>query len=326
MAFVSMVLAVLEINITSRLFGPHFAKMVDEADHILTGHAILRVFQNRLLGPLLYRVIQSVTHMSHQLAFTLTMCLLLALFYFALNVVLEIFGFHPAQRLLGMLAALGLSTPLTYTISIYLWDPLDLMVMTIFVGMLLANCRVRWLAALICFEALNREVAVLMAGGVVLIGALRFFEKGWAAARAHILAGGVLAVLSAVYAEVLRTKLLITTPAPGWDPEKLNRGWEHFGFQWADNFRLLFGFLRGHDTFIAFQWFLVLGFAGVIVAAWRRGGTWRDVAVAFGILWLATGICGIADEWRIWLGFVPLTVFFLLDSSRQGEAATASQS
>jgi hypothetical protein len=314
MVLLSVVLSVLQTNVVARLFGPRFAKMATEADKVLSGHAISRVFQSRLLGPGIYGLIQRVTHLEHRMAFLLTLSLLLAIFYTVLSIVLEVLDRDPAERILGMLSAWALSTPLMLNAWLYLWDSIDMTIMTVFIATLLTGARLRWLVLVIALEAFNREASVMMGGGLILIGLLHLKDaKGGAFARNYIIAGGVLAVLSAAYSEMLRTLLYQMEARTDLGYWTTNQQGAHFIVQSQFNTNWFSSVLRGNDPIGSFQFFLVIGFVAVIVAAWRRGDAWRKVSVVFGVLFLATSVFGIVYEWRIWLSFVPLAILFLLD-------------
>lgn len=319
MMLFSAVLAVLQTNAAIHFLGDRLTASVTETDNIWMGHPICRVFQSRLLGLVVYRTIQAITHVNHETAYILTAGSLLFVFYVVLNAVLEAFRCASRQRILGLLSAWAISTPLIFNQWFYLWDPIEMTVMTGFAAMLLADVRLRWLALLIALQALNRESSLFMGAGLVLIGLMRGRERGWAATRGHILVGGLTAIGSIVYAEILRSALMSKTAIPGWDPAVVYAGTAHFRIQVKWNLHWFIDFLRGQNTLVSFQLFIVAGFAGVLVAAWRRGGTWREVALAFGLLYLATGFFGIFDEWRIWLAFMPVAVFFLLDLPGKGE-------
>jgi len=319
MVLFSAVLAVLQTNAAIRFFGSRLADLVTETDNIWTGHPICRVFQSRLLGIVVYRLIQTATHVSHETAYILTVGLLLFVFYVVLGVVLEGFRCNAKKQILGMLSAWAISTPLIFNQWLYLWDPIEMAVMTGFVAMILAEVRIRWLALLIALQALNRESSLFMGAGLIVIGLLRSRERGWASSIGHFLVGGLSAVGSVVYAEILRSALMSKTAIPGWDPATVYAGTAHFRIQVKWNVHWFIDFLSGKNTLASFQLFIVAGFAAVLVAAWRKGGTWREVAGAFGLLYLATGFFGVFDEWRIWLPFMPVAVFFLLDLPCQSE-------
>ena len=289
-------------------------------DGMLTGHPHWRLFQNRILAPSIFGIIRYATHLPTPSAYKATFLLLLSLFYLTLACCLWSLTRTPRTVVLGLLAAFALNAillmhPLMYPSWIYLWDLIDLTIFSAIAWALLSSQRVWVLVFIIAVEIFNREVALILAGLLLIDGLLRRDVLGAQQARRQVILGAALAISGLIIVEGLRRVLLVAEVGPvRWPWAKTGSS---FNIEIFKNLAELFPpHMPERLRYWLPQYGTVLAFAVLIAHQALRGvGAKRRAALWFVILFASVFIFGYAVEWRVWLIFVPYVILTLAISN-----------
>jgi len=277
---------------------------------MLTGHPHWRFFQNRMLAPIIFGVIRHATGWRTPGAYQATFILLLSCFYLTLGGCLWNLTKRPGTVTFGLLAAFALNAILMRPPWFYLWDLIDLSIFTLLAWALLSSQRLWVLTLIIAAEIFNREIAVILAGLLVIDALLRRNSLGAQQAWRQTILGVALAIIGVIIIEGLRRALLIAEVGPArWPWVKSG---PFFHFQIFINMRNLFGYKPRRLTNMLPQYGTVLAFAVWLIYQAMRGISGkRRAALWFATLFVAVFIFGYAEEWRVWLIFVPYLILTL---------------
>ena len=306
-----------ELIVASFHFDLHEAYALE--DGMLTGHPHWRLFQNRMLAPWIFGAVRHVTGWQTPRAYEASFILLLSLFYVTLGCCLWELTKTFRTAVLGLPAAFALNaillmpngSPLMHQFWIYLWDLIDLTIFTLLVWALLSSQRAWVLAVIIAVEIFNREVALILAGLLLVDAFLRRAVLEAPEASRQIILGAALAIGGLIIIEGLRSALLVAEVGrTRWPWAKTGQS---FNLEILRNVaELLPPHMPGRLKIMLPQYGTILAFAVWIGYNAVRGvRANRRAAIWFAVLFATVFVFGYAVEWRVWLVFVPYVVLTL---------------
>lgn len=209
-------LTFLEFRAVALIQGQHVTDQVRAAQGVLSGHPPWRLYQSRLLGPLLAGGLAHITHRPFALAYNVVARSLLLL---ANALCYGLFLRLGGNRRLAWgytLAYAGLFVVLQDTRWLYLWDYVDLVTLLCFAFLVFTRTNLVFLSVLFLLELLNREAATFI-GLWIMMEAIHIPIEG-AVKRIKInpvplLVGGGLIGMGVVWTHWIRNRLCI---APQW--------------------------------------------------------------------------------------------------------------
>jgi hypothetical protein len=285
--------------------GSQHDQIIDATAGVATGHPHWRIYQNRVLGPELFWFLVN-RGISQADAFIIACCGLLSTFYG----VLAACAWNLTRRMWLAVSAVLLGFALNAIMMqppwIYLWDLIDLTVFTILTWAVLTRQPLWVFSVTIAAALFNREVMLIVALLLSLDGAVSFARDRQRRHLAQLLTGAVLAVGGYYLVEFLRDALLVREVGP--ELYGFTQG-PHFDFTLEPNWQtLLHTPLRTHFLNLPQYAFII---AVVVVAAWHWNKQPR-LAIGYSILWTSVICFGVANEWRVWIEFVPFLTLSVL--------------
>lgn len=204
-------LTFLEFRAVSLIQGQHLTDQINEARGILSGHPTWRIYQSRLLGPLLAEGLVRGAHRSFASAYSLVARGFLLL----TNAVCYglFFRLERRRRAWGYtLAYAGLFVVLQDVRWLYLWDYIDLLTMLCFAFLVFTRPNFLLLSLLFLVELLNREAAAFI-GLWMIMEAVRVSptneRKRLTISPLPLLLGGGLIAVEVVWTHWIRNRLCI---------------------------------------------------------------------------------------------------------------------
>lgn len=324
--FGAVILAAAGYELVLATFHYDLRELYAAEDGVLAGHPHWRMFQSRILAPAIFGLIRHAAGWQTPTTYKVSFILLLSLFYLSLACCLWSLTKTPRTVAFGLLGAFALSAillmpnpiPLMDTSRIYLWDLIDLTIFTLLAWTLLCSERAWALALIVAVEIFNREIALTLAGLMLIDGFVRRGLLGARRARRQMILGAALAIGGFVIIEALRRALLIAEVGPVRWPWVVNTN----SFLNIEVFRniaeLAPPHMPGRLKNMFPQYATILAFAGWILYQARHGpGTSRRAALWFAVLFVSVFFFGYTVEWRVWLLFVPYTILTLAISGNR---------
>lgn len=168
-------------------FLPVNQMCIDRAQGNLTGHALESAFQNRMLGPVVVNIISRITGRSFD-----TVCVESQFVLLIATIVIWIrFSKLAVFPFILLVVLLG-------SRQMYIWDYIDLVIMSLFAIALYDKRSIKYLAILCLAELTNRESAAFIALAIFTIGAITKDRKA-------VLVGIALMALCVVYVHISRS-------------------------------------------------------------------------------------------------------------------------
>jgi hypothetical protein len=282
---------------------------------ILHGTPLFRVFQNRLLGPILVDGTHWIFRQNYEDSYRLTMSLLECL---------SIISCYGLVRNITKQASLGLLGAASFSFAVllvqdaryfYIWDAIDLTTMLIFAYVVFhAKADLRILLPLFFVELLNRESAAYIPLWMIIYGVSRYnCRAGFRSSsnKASVLIGAlgcVLLAFGAWWTEELRMLLFKHSCVAS-----VNLDSTHGMGQWfelVNNLQGLSAFFNPADFALA-----LLCTVGIIYMCYslsRQSG--RDcypIIVLLAGMLSSVWMFGIVDETRVWLDYVPFGIVYV---------------
>ncbi|MGH7742019.1 MAG: hypothetical protein ACRENS_08350, partial [Candidatus Eiseniibacteriota bacterium] len=233
-ALLALFLAAGTLRLYLLTLPKEFIRSAIVAEAVVHGEPPWRIFQSRVLGPWLVHALSDLTHTPPPVVYANVALALL----FACGLVILRSGARdgvlrssPLARLATFQALLCVLLP---CIWLYVWDLISLLVFLLF-QLLEARRAPRWqFAALFAVAIFNHEIALAIAGWMVLDPLVRWFAARRAAEnarfdRATFVLGVALMAAGAMLIETLRRVLLVReVPPEGADQLAVHGGNFHF--------------------------------------------------------------------------------------------------
>lgn len=320
-----LVLSGLELRLWMLLHGHHWREQVMSAWGVTVGQPHWRVYQNRLGGPMLARLIDELSGWGPALAFAAALFAWIA----ARNLWVLWSGAQLGGAAAAGLRAMALTAAATLALSdpdwLYLWDFTDLLMFSALGWLVLGRQPLRrwlvWLAA----AALCKESALFMAAALALTGLLAHDGARLRLGlrdRERLIAGVVAGLMIAALVEYLRSQLLVreTMPAAALRPGVVHGAWIHVPA--LANLRQLATNLVAPT--LGQNWLIDVLVVAIPAALWRlRRRLDAEAAVLAATLlamYASMLLFGVVNETRLYTALVPLAVYLDLGLRR---AATA---
>lgn len=287
---------------------PALDQFVSAIDGVLGGYPHWRLFQSRVLTPLLYGVVRVATGLDQSQSYLVTAAGLCFAFQITLMITVRTITRDSFSAILAGVIAFGASVFVVTSKSwFYLWDLVDLSVFCGVAYCLVRDVSLRPLVLLIGLEVFNREVAQVLALGLVLDAVWRIKLLPRAELVQRSLVGLALLSSSLIASECLRRSLLVQESGfaiwPDTDVGSLAN------VQFGRNVLELAQALRSF-SWETLRWSVVLALP--VGMAWLvRRSLLGSLAGFFYLLWMATFVFGVANEWRVWFWMVPFVLIAL---------------
>jgi hypothetical protein len=320
--------ALVQVRLIHMLFLDQYEASVDASMAVLTGHPLWRVFQSRLLGPLLIAGIEQVVH-SPRYAFALfSIVALAAAGFIAWRLGRRIGGDARAGFLALLIFELGFACLLSSP-WLYAWDYLGVVIFLLWVDFVLAARPWPWFVALFAVAIVNRESALFIALWMTIDPLAR-----WILGRARVIARGRLDwrllvaglacfVAGSALVDFLRNALLVEERGPIVYPAEAAYAGAQAHLRLADN---LHSIARAMTSFEYYMGFVVVFFLLILVGlmvrlAWLHPERLTGLALTYFALLVSLIVFGVVFETRIYVEFIPLAVAggVILTLPRQGE-------
>jgi hypothetical protein len=289
-----------------------FIRSAMVAEDVVDGTPPWRIFQNRVLGPWLVHGVHVVTHLplaQAYAAFALITMFAAGLTVLVLTARLKDPSRPPLASFLLFQVGFVLLLP---CIWLYVWDLLALILFTVFNYFVLRGAGRASFAVLFAIAILNHEIALAIAGWMVLDPIWKYFSAGPRGKRvfdrATFLLGLALIALGAGLIATLRRVLLVRLSEPPEAPDVLAPHWGDFHFALARNLdSLAKSFTFSPEQ--GYQFVVPLFIVGVLILAvmLARSDPARFGALAvMTILMVASFVCfGLVLETRVLMPLVP---------------------
>jgi len=307
-------LTFLEFRAVALIQGQHITEQVSAAQGVLSGHPPWRLYQSRLLGPLLAGGLAHITHRPFALAYNVVTRSLLLL---SNAVCYGLFFRLGRNRRLAWgytLAYAGLFVVLQDIKWLYLWDYVDLVVMLCFAFLVFTRTNLALLSVLFLGELLNREAATFI-GLWIMLTAVRM-PIGQGAKRIQIspvplLVGGGLIVAGAAWTQWIRQQLFIAqTMGPGKSLVLGDQAWQaHTNFLAVHH---LFGNGLGIFVIVVGALVALLVQPSVLPAEKKV-----KIGILLGLMLVSILLFALIDETRVWFEFVPFGLFLFYNLSNR---------
>jgi len=307
-------LTFLEFRAVALIQGQHITEQVSAAQGVLSGHPPWRLYQSRLLGPLLVGGLAHITHHPFALAYNVvTRALLLLSNAVCYGLFLRL-GHNRRLAWGYTLAYAGLFVVLQDIKWLYLWDYVDLVTVLCFAFLVFTRANLALLSLLFVVELLNREAATFI-GLWIMLAAVHIPARG-EAKRIQIspmllLVGGSLIAAGALWTHWIRDRWFIAQTEPAASSLVL-------GDQlWQMPFNLL---ALHHPLSSGAGVSIIVVAALVALLAWPSvmpAGQKAKVGVLLGLMLLSILLFAQITETRVWFEFVPFGLFLFYNSDAQ---------
>jgi hypothetical protein len=210
------------------VFGPaRYARSVDAALGVVTGHPFWKTFQSRVLGPYLVKALSFGSLEHYTAAYIFFQIATVAAAAFLCWRLGRKFGGNDQSALFALLTFVICFVALLSPPWLYSWDLLDIIVFFVFIDFVLSNRPLPWFLALFAVAIWNRDSADFIALWLILDPLVRYvYQRRYKLAKApldwrRMLAGAICIVAGLILAAVLKRTLLIQEMAalsPGDTP------------------------------------------------------------------------------------------------------------
>ena len=304
----------LEFRAVALIQGVHIKDQMSAAQGVLAGHPPWRLYQSRLLGPMLAGGLAHVTHHPFASAYNVVTRSLLLL---ANAVCYGMFYFLGRNRRLAWgytLAYAGLFVVLQDTKWLYLWDYVDLVTLLCFAYLVFTRTNLVLLSALFLVELLNREAATFI-GLWIMMQAVRIPArdgvKRLTFSPVPLLVGGGLIAGGVLWTHWIRNRLFIAQTQHAREIYVLgDQLWKA-----PSNLAALF------HPFAAGTLVALIG-VSVLVALLAQPGALPGekkvkVAVLLAVMLVSVFLFALISETRVWFEFVPFGLFLFYHAGKQ---------
>jgi hypothetical protein len=307
--------ALVQVRLIHMLFLDQYEASVDASMAVLTGHPLWRVFQSRLLGPILIAAIEQIVH-SPRYAYALFSIAALAIAGFiAWRLGRRIGGDARAGFLALLIFELGFACLLSSP-WLYAWDYLGVIVFLLWVDFVFAGRPWPWFVALFAVAIFNRESALFIALWMV-IDPLARWVLGRARVTAHrrldwplLVAGLACFAAGTALVEFLRNALLIEERGPIVYPAEAAYAGAQAHWRLADNLHSIARAMTSFEYYLGFVvvFFLLILIGLMVRLAWLDPERWSGLALTYLALLASLIVFGVVFETRIYVEFIPLAV------------------
>lgn len=330
-AALALLFAVAQFRLVIFVFGIHYARSVDAARGVLDGHPHWRVFQNRVLGPYMVKLLSAVFP-SFDLAHVFFSIAAIAMAGFLAWRLGRRHGGDLRSALLALLVFEAAFACLLSPPWLYAWDYLDIIVFLLFVDLVLSRARTAFFVALFCAAALNRESCLFIALWMMIDPLV-----GWSLGRAGLsgrermkwprfCSGAACAVLGIVVTEALRRALLVEEIGfKLFGDTRMPRG-AGFVFNLGDNISALVSGFSGFDLGMPFFLPLFIALCVILAILMVKKDPARCLSLALmELAMIAALLCfTLATEVRVYLELVPFIVAAVVVLAGRSESAAVS--
>ncbi len=304
----------LEFRAVALIQGVHIKDQMSAAQGVLAGHPPWRLYQSRLLGPMLAGGLAHVTHHPFASAYNVVTRSLLLL---ANAVCYGMFYFLGRNRRLAWgytLAYAGLFVVLQDIKWLYLWDYVDLVTLLCFVFLIFTRTNLVLLSFLFLVELLNREAATFI-GLWIMMEAIHIPAEG-AGKRIKIspvplLVGGGLIAGGVLWTQWIRHRLFADQTQPkARGPIYGDQLWQ----VGSNSFALHHPFGSGAGISVIVVGLLVALLALPSVMSMDKK---VKVGVLLSLMLVSILLFAQITETRVWFEFVPFGLFLFYNLSRR---------
>ncbi len=209
-------LASAQFSMILENMGLKLGQNILAAKGILEGYPPWKIYQSRVLGPSIALSLQKILGISFDKAYLLTMFFLLVSFFGILMFIVLSMKNSFWESLSISFSVAFLNVLLMRGDWLYLWDFIDLTVFSLLIWAVLTGRSKKVIVVLILVEALNRNVALILAGWWMLDALLVFRRESgkwprliWKVERSQLFSSLVLIVGVFTVIQLLQTWLFI---------------------------------------------------------------------------------------------------------------------
>ena len=316
LAFLAAVTAAFNLKLVLTEFGPGLARSMEAALGILKGEPLWRVFQSRLFGPHLARLVGYAFDLEFPNAYLVTLLGGLFVFYLAVAFIAKHLFKANAAPVIAIVGAGYFNALFMRGRWLYIWDAFELLALALVTWAILSNKPLKVLSWILVLAAFNRETSVIVALWLVLDACVRSQPAGsgrfvaLSLDKDQLRTGGLLTVGIYLALELVRKELMVREIGPIRFTDVERQAGELAHIQLGLNFESLIGALSAPLENERFLYTIVV-FAIPILAAVGLRAQQQPVRRASSltlVLWLATVAFGFIYEYRVWLTFVPFLV------------------
>jgi hypothetical protein len=325
---IAAVLAFAQLRLITLVLHPYEPSVL-AAQGVLEGRPHWRIYQSRVLAPLMVQVLSHVlsTFLWAHVAFSIVSLTAAGMLAWRL-------GERQAGSRGAALALVVLHVGFSFVLSmpwLYAWDFLNLIVFLLFVDFVSEERPLGWFVSLSALGALNHEIAIFVALWLVVDSLIR-----WARGRAQgeklawrpVLTGAACATTSLAIVEALRSTLLIEEVGPKLFADAPKDAGRALHFTLWDNLGEV-GRILSHPEYlsslIVLPCLIVVGALGVALAR-AEPDKFTGLVVTYGMMLGSLLMFGVLLETRIYVVLIPLVVLAAvrLTSDRPGARAPRS--
>lgn len=308
--------------------GADYAAPIQEAQHIVLGIPVWRVYQSRVLGPYAVQVLSLLTR-NYATAYALVYCFCLTV----AGALSYLTGFLIKKRTGGLLAFFLFQSLFALCLDrhwLYLWDAIDILVFYAFFIIVILGASWRWTVLLFAVAIFNRESALFIAlwllGDPICRWALRRLRGKPAPVldRSSMLAGALCMGLGILLVEGLRTALMVDELGIKQGVPSIHG--EHFFLPYRQNLEDTIQALSfaDHQLQIVVPCFVIVILALILWIALARPTVYLGAAFMSLVQLVAVAVFGVMYETRIFLEFIPFVVVATVMVMRTNSDAVAS--
>lgn len=308
-------LALAQFRLILLVMGPRLEHILNAAYGIVEGTPHWRIFQSRIMGPYLAEFFGNLLNVGFQNGFMISVVFLFVVFYAVFIFVCKSILVDRSKIMLAIVTAFTLNTILIQGYWLYLWDIIDLIVFTLFIWGVLKKKSFWFLLGLILIETFNREVALFLAGWMILDAFIRIptktksiFSKDLISINyKQAVASLIVLLISYFTIELLRDTLLIREVGPEIFSDVKESGTIINLQLWGN----LNAFARSfydplHHYNIVFN--VIILYIPVWAVFSIKNGDYDEKRINLFalILWFLILFFGLIYETRVWLSLVPI--------------------
>lgn len=311
---ITVLITFMDYHLWAQFHSENINELVMAAKGVVSGTPHWRAYQGRLLGPYAIYGVFLATNLTYTQAYTSVVAGLL----FAWNAL----TFGVFTRLTGSLLA-GVGCAVVGSVAFnrlhhywfYPWDSFDLILFTAFVYFIYARKSLAWYIALFAIELTNREAALFIPVWIVLNSS----DLGLRKIHSVLIAASLL-IVGVVLIKFVRDSLWVTSMLPDVGDDLSHQAiGNHIYF--GRNIALMVRGLKWPGLGPLSDW-VMLG-ACLLVRIRIASARTRNLMVFTMVILGSVVFFGVADETRMYLIFIPLTLGILLGDNYSSDRRSA---
>jgi len=296
---------------------------IDATFGVLNGEPNLRIFQNRILGPYLFKFIMQVSGSGTFMSFLLTIFLLSFLMYFLLLLcsydITKSLSFASGV----IFAAATLSTIFMQGKWIYLWDFIDFIIVTLIIWSWVSKKSILFISFIALIGFFNRELTLIILAWMLFLAVinLTIYKEGltnddFARYKKMFFFSISLLVFGVFLIELLRTHLLINSVGSELYKDIIDAN-ASYQFKLLENVNRFWGTIENllvlkFTKFQIYNFFILFSFLIFLYGVKVKTKSISELSVLALMMLTATILFGNIYESRVWISFTPLVITIYL--------------